>query len=107
MEGGDSSCHIHTDESGNPQIFKTQADFIKHMQEAGHTLGGTAPCLYCQTSVAFDALPIPPQGKPVSALCPNCAELYAIPTLESMGYTVSKSGGSGKKSKTLAAEASY
>jgi hypothetical protein len=90
VEGGKFICNIHTDADGKPTEFANRADFDQHCKDEGHTISGSAPCLYCKTSVTFENLPYQPAGTPVPAICENCHDTIVQPAMEAQRATAAR-----------------
>lgn len=81
VEGGNYKCLDHPKEDGTVFITDSREEWDKHCIDTGHTVSGTAPCLYCKTPTSVEAAPYQPVGVPIPAICPNCAEKHLRPVM--------------------------
>jgi hypothetical protein len=76
IEGGNFKCFVHQKPDGSQFETASRAEWDEHCKTEGHKIEGTAPCIYCQTTVEFKGLPYQSVGKVVPAVCDKCKEEY-------------------------------
>lgn len=81
IEGGNFKCLTHPTEDGKPFETANRKEWDEHCIKEGHTVSGTAPCLYCKTPTQVSEAPYQPLGQPIPAICPNCMEKHVKPQI--------------------------
>lgn len=82
IEGGNYKCLIHPLEDGKPFETASRPEWDKHCIDNGHTVSGTAPCLYCKKPAQVVEAPYQPLGQPITAFCDDCTEKHLKPHVE-------------------------
>lgn len=90
IEGGNWKCFDHPLEDGKPFETASRKEWDEHCIKEGHTVSGTAPCLYCKKPAQVVDAPYQPLGQAITAFCDDCTEKRLKPHIEKVEARVTE-----------------